>query len=131
MFAAPETTGQITWSYVHDLTSATRFYSDVLNLEQVLDQGGCRIFRVAPAAYLGVCEARPGRVVEPRGTLVTFVTDEVEAWYERLCAADVDVDGPPQALVEFGIYAFFATGPDGYRFEFQRFDNPDWAVVSN
>jgi predicted enzyme related to lactoylglutathione lyase len=90
----PNATGQITWSYVYELPSAVAFYSDVLGFKQVLDQGSCRIYRVTDDAYLGVCEARPRRIVEPRGTLITIVTEDVDGWYDRLVAASVKVDGP-------------------------------------
>tara|TARA_Y100001934_G_scaffold283612_1_gene404788 strand:+ start:848 stop:1240 length:393 start_codon:yes stop_codon:yes gene_type:complete len=124
---APDTSSQITWGYTYDLDAAEAFYRDVLGLKVVLQRGGCQIYKVNEGAYLGICAAREGRTVEPEGSLITFVTDEVDAWYTRLQAAGVATDGPPHALPEYGIYAFFATRPDGYKFEFQRFDSPDWA----
>ncbi len=38
---------QVTFIYSADLERSRRFYAEVLGLEQVLDQGACRIFRVA------------------------------------------------------------------------------------
>ena len=124
------TDAQITWSYSYDLDAASAFYGQLLQLTLVMERGGCRIYRVTDGAFLGVCAANERRIVEPKGTLVTFVTDEVDRWYERLSAADVLTDGPPRALPQYGIYAFFATGPDGYQIEFQRFDDAAWAKPS-
>ena len=117
---------QITWAYTYDVPSFHAFYGDTLQLSCVLERGGCRIYHLTGQAYLGICEAGGARGVEPRGTLVTVVTDDVDAWYARLTEHGVETDGPPCALPDYGIYAFFATGPDGYRFEFQRFDDDDW-----
>ena len=50
----------ITFLYVEDLERSDRFYAGLLGLPLVVDQGACRIFRVAAGAYLGVCE-RPGQ----------------------------------------------------------------------
>ena len=120
---------QVTWVNSHDTDAAHEFYHGVLALQCVLERGGCRIYRVTDSAYIGVCKAGGAREVEPRGTLVTIVTEDVDAWYAHLVAHDVSVDGAPQSLPQYGIYAFFATGPDGYRLEFQRFDDPDWNAV--
>jgi catechol 2,3-dioxygenase-like lactoylglutathione lyase family enzyme len=97
----------------------------VLGLRQVLDQGACRIFRVAGAAFLGVC-TNPARAVVPEGFTLTFVTPEVDAWHARLVAQGVTIEAPPAENARFRIYNFFARDPDGYRIEFQRFLDPSW-----
>lgn len=38
---------QITFCYTRDLTETARFYEETLGLATVLDQGECRIYRVA------------------------------------------------------------------------------------
>jgi catechol 2,3-dioxygenase-like lactoylglutathione lyase family enzyme len=122
---APPIDQQITFVYTRDLERSARFYAEVLGLELVLDQGACRIFRVAGEGFLGVCRD-PARGVVPEGVTLTFVTPEVDAWHERLAAAGVTLEGPPRETPAFGIYNFFARDPDGYRIEFQRFLDPAW-----
>jgi catechol 2,3-dioxygenase-like lactoylglutathione lyase family enzyme len=102
----------ITWVYTEDLDGTCRFYGETLGLTEVHDQGLCRIFRLAPTAFLGVCRVRPGRFVEPKGVVITFVTPAVDAWHARLTAA--------------GVYCFFARDPNGYLVEFQTFLDPGW-----
>ena len=80
----------ITFCYVQDLPTTARFYEEVLGLPLVVDQGGCRIVRVADGGYLGVCD----RPVEPRpeSVLLTLVVDDVQGWHEHLVEAGVPVD---------------------------------------
>ena len=115
----------ITFLYVEDLERSDRFYSGTLGLPMVVDQGMCKIFEVAGAAYLGVCE-RPGRS-SPEGMIVTFVSDDVDGWHDRLSAAGVPVEQAPRVTDEFGVYHAFYRDPDGYLVEVQRFLDPDWS----
>jgi catechol 2,3-dioxygenase-like lactoylglutathione lyase family enzyme len=118
---------QISWVYTQDLDSTALFYADVLGLECIRDEGDARIFATAASAAIGVCSAfaDPGfaiRVVEPKGGMISIVTDDVDAWYRRLVEKDIALAGPPHRLEQFGIYTFFVTDPNGYVIEFQQFD---------
>lgn len=100
-----------------------QFYES-LGLRLALDQGGCRIYQVSPSAYLGVCE---GTTPDPLGSLcLTWVVEDVDGWFERFVQLGVPTDGPPRENPAYQIYHFFATDPDGYRLEVQRFLNPAW-----
>jgi predicted enzyme related to lactoylglutathione lyase len=112
---------QINWVYTSDLEAACTFYGRVLGLDCVRDQGRARVFATATNAFIGVCEAFDGRVVEPRGSLISLVVADVDAWYRRMLERKVDVD-PPRRLEAFGIYAFRLRAPDGYVIEFQQFE---------
>ncbi|MDJ0520802.1 MAG: VOC family protein [Planctomycetota bacterium] len=116
----------ITFCYVPDLQAAARFYEEVLGLPLVLDQGGCRIYRVAGESYFGFCE----RDVPPQteSVLLTLVTDDVDGVHERLTAAGATVDQPPQDNATYGIYHAFYRDPAGYRVEVQRFHDPAWSA---
>ena len=118
---------QITFIYCRDLARSTRFYRETLGLPLALDQGDCRIFRVAEGAFLGVCRCREGRAVAPEGVVVSLVTEDVDGWHERLAAAGVPIAAAPSYSAQFRVYSFFARDPAGYLVEFQRFDRPDWA----
>lgn len=121
--------GQVTWVYTNDLSDTARFYADTLGFEMALDQGLCRIFRAAPHAFVGVCQVRPGRWVEPKGVVVTFVlpdAEAVDATYARLVAAGAEPESPPFHSAQFNVRAFFVLDPNGYRLEFQAFLDPKW-----
>ena len=115
----------ITFCYVPDLKTTARFYEEVLQLPLVLDQGGCRIYRVKDGGYLGFCERDPEP--RPETVLLTLVTDDVDGWHERLVAAGTHVDQPPAHNPTYKITHAFYRDPAGYRVEIQRFDDPDWA----
>jgi predicted enzyme related to lactoylglutathione lyase len=117
----PGINAQISWVYTADLQVASTFYQQALGLELVHDQGRARVFASAANAFIGVCEAFDGRVVEPRGSLISLVVADVDNWYQRMVERQVDVD-PPRRLEAFGIYAFRLRAPDGYVIEFQQFD---------
>ncbi|MCR9255459.1 MAG: VOC family protein [Alphaproteobacteria bacterium] len=116
---------QLTFIYTYDLDGSARFLSDVLGLEQVLDQGACRIFRVAGTAFLGVC-ARENRHKEPNGIVYSFVVDDVNATCRALADKGVILEAPPAYSEQFKVYSAFFRDPNGYMFEVQSFADPDW-----
>lgn len=113
---------QISWVYSGDLDATARFYADVLGLDCVRDAGSARIFATAEHAGIGVCQAFADRVVEPRGGMISIVTEDVDAWYRFLLDQGVEIAQPPTRLEQFAVYSFFVTDPNGYRIEFQQFD---------
>lgn len=112
---------QIHWVYTDDLESTSNFYAKSLGLELAVDEGTARIFKTSETALVGVCEAFGDRVISPEGSMLTIVTDEVDAWYARMIEAGADVEGEPHVLPQFNIYACFVRDPAGYRIEFQQF----------
>jgi len=118
----------ITFLRVADFERSHAFYADGLGLVLVLDQGGCRIYQLTDASYLGVCEREDSG---SSNVIVTIVTHDVAGWYERLTSAGADVDGLPRDNPDYRIYHFFATDPDGHLIEVQRFWDAHWADPSN
>ncbi|MCP4335136.1 MAG: VOC family protein [Gammaproteobacteria bacterium] len=114
---------QISWLYTEDLNTSASFYADVLGLECIRDEGDARVFATAENAGIGVCRVFAERVVEPRGGMISIVTNDVDAWYRRLLDKGVEIAQPPHRLERFGIYTFFITDPNGYVIEFQQFDS--------
>lgn len=100
-----------------------KFYSDVLGLQLVRDQGTCLIFRVTGSAFLGFCEhiepIAPGRRI-----ILTLISDDVDGWYSELMGKKVEIVEPPKANPKYQIYHFFLKDPDGYWVEIQRFNDP-------
>jgi predicted enzyme related to lactoylglutathione lyase len=116
---------QITFLYTTDIQTAIPFYEDALGLELALDQGGCRIYHVnGRTSYIGICQREVPR--EPNGVIFTFVTQDVDAWYERITSKGITCEHAPRTNHDYGIYHFFVKDPNGYLIEVQRFLNDDW-----
>ena len=115
---------QITFCYTDDLAATSEFYENLLELPLVLDQGACRIYRVARGGFIGFC----GKATSPKpeGIIITLVTDDVDGWYERLAARGVEFDQPPAHNPKFNIYHCFLRDPSGYLIEIQKFEDPRW-----
>ncbi|UCH39938.1 MAG: VOC family protein [Gammaproteobacteria bacterium] len=113
---------QVSWVYTHELDSTAIFYADLLGLECCRDEGGARIFKTGDGAFIGLCQAFEDRVVEPAGGMISLVTDDVDACYQRLLENGLQIDSPPRRLDQFGIYSFFVRDPNGYVIEFQSFE---------
>jgi len=116
---------QITFLYCENLSTTAPFYEEVLGLELALDQGGCRIYHiVGRQAYLGICERALPRAKD--GVIFTFVTNEVDAWYEKITSHGISCEHEPRLNEEYGIYHFFVKDPNGYLIEVQRFAVENW-----
>ena len=120
---------QITFINVLDLERSHQFYHELLGLDFVLDQGDCRIYRVAGDAYFGVCK-RPKSIQAPGSFLFTLITPQVEEEVERLDAAGVTIEVPTQTNSTYQITQAFILDPDGYRIEIQSFHDPNWDQVT-
>ncbi len=116
----------ITFLFVSDLEASHTFYSTVLGLDLVADQGDCRIYRVTETGFLGVC-ARADRVHDD-GVIITLVANDVDGVHQRLLAASVAVESEPEHSERYGVYHAFYRDPDGHLVEIQRFDDPNWAT---
>ena len=124
----PTLTQQVTFLYTPDLESTAHFYEETLGLSLVLDQGSCRIYRVAGEAFLGFCQ-RVEAPTEPQGIILTLVSDEVDAWYDYLQGQGVAFEKPPQRNETYNIYHCFLRDPNGYLIEIQRFLDPAWPAA--
>ncbi len=115
----------VTFCYTSDLAATAAFYEDVIGLRVSLDQGACRIYRVAANAHIGFCSRDDA--ARPDGIILTLVSDDVDAWAERLAAAGVTLEKPPTRNEKYDIYHLFVRDPNGYLIEIQRFEDPRWS----
>lgn len=117
---------QITFLYTRDLQKSIDFYEDILGFSLAVDQGSCRIYHlVGHHAYFGICE-RESAPENPQGLIFTIVTQDVDAWYERISLKGWHCEYPPRLNKNYNIYHFFVKDPNGYLLEFQHFAEADW-----
>jgi len=113
--------------YYQDLEKAERFYSDILGMEKVLDYGFAKIHRLSQSSYLCLVDVTKGmhEASEPKTVTLSFVTDEVDAWYEYLKEKGLEMRGPLGDATRHPTRGFVTYDPEGYFLEFERFlDHP-------
>ena len=119
---------QITFLDTDDLARTADFYERILGLRLARDQGSCRIYHVSGSAFLGFCRRAEASSIAPRGaagvTVLTLVTEHVDAWCAHLAAHGVEIVKKPADHPPYRIYNVFARDPSGYLVEIQRFWEP-------
>ncbi len=119
----------ITFFYYEDIDLVAPFYASVMGFDLVLDQGLARIYRAAPANYLGIVDGNRGHLRHQAhsAVLFTLVDEDVEGWHRRLKAVGV----PGLTDILQGTYCdhFFFEDPAGYALEIQRFRDRDVASL--
>ncbi len=114
----------LTFGYTKKPEETWHFYENLLQLPLVLDQGGCRIWRVAGSGYLGFCHRE--KAESPAGVILTLVTEDVDGWAARLREAGVPFEKDPAYNPDYKIYHCFLRDPNGYLVEIQRFEDERW-----
>lgn len=109
--------------YYKDVEAAARFYHDVIGLERVADWGFAKMFRVSSTFFLVLVDEQQGmhRASEPKSVTLSFVTQEIDAWWDYLNAAGVKMRGPVRDATRHPTRGFVAYDPEGYFLEFERF----------
>ena len=83
----------ITFFYYEDLAAQLPFYEGLLGLEKTMDEDWVKIYRITATSSVGLVLEGRGvhQVSADKPAMLSFVTDDVDAWYERLVAANVRV----------------------------------------
>ena len=85
----PKISHGITFTYTDDLEESSTFFREIMELDFVVDQGSCHIFRLSGTSFLGVC-CLPDRPTEKSAVTITIVSDDVDGWYKFLTAKGVE-----------------------------------------
>ncbi len=125
----PKISQGVIFTYTNDLEQTSKFFRETMELDFVVDQGSCHIFRLSETSYLGVC-CLPDRPTEKSSVTITIVSDDVDGWYRFLTARGVEYLKKPSHSPSFNVYSSLFMSPHGYRIEIQNFDDPDWHTRS-
>lgn len=111
----------ITFLYYRDLTTAMRFYENVLGLPLAIDQGWCKIYQICPGAHVGLVDETKGmnKWAPIKPVQLCIRVPNVDDWYAY--AQSKELDGLSELFVndEIGIRAFVFNDPEGYQIEIQ------------
>jgi Glyoxalase/Bleomycin resistance protein/Dioxygenase superfamily len=113
--------------YYKDLTAVTPFYERTLGLTKTFDEDWVKIYQLTPNSSIGLVqegETSFHRAQADNAVMLSIVTDDVDAWYQRL----KQVDGIVFLQEIYNnenvpIRAFLVKDPGGYTVEFFQWIN--------
>lgn len=113
----------MTFFYYKDLAGAADFYENLLGLQLVLDYGFARAYRVSKTSFICLVDETKGmhKTSEPKTATLSFITGEVDGWYNYLKAKGVKLRSPVRSSTRIPIRGFVAHDPGGYFLEFETF----------
>ena len=121
------TSAAVTFLYFNDLARAAGFYEHTLGLELVVDQGWCKIFAIAPGAFVGLVDGEHGthKANSTKPVILGFCSDQLDEWYAHFKAENVCIFKELKQHDTIGVRGFMALDPEGHTLEFQSFtDDP-------
>ena len=114
----------VVFIYVKDLLESHRFYSNILGLDLTLDQGSCRIYKVTPTSFIGLCTSENKSSSD--NIILTLVSNDLESWAKHLEENGVYIEKKPTFNEKYNITHLFCRDPDNYRIEIQLFHDSKW-----
>lgn len=132
---APAISETVVMLYYKDITAAAAFYGETLGLEKTFDQDSAKLFRLTPNSVVGVI--REGstsyhRVQATNAVMLSIVTPDVDAWYDRVASyEDITILKPIADSVSNPIRAFLVEDPGGYTVEFFSWLNTAESAPAN
>jgi predicted enzyme related to lactoylglutathione lyase/catechol 2,3-dioxygenase-like lactoylglutathione lyase family enzyme len=109
--------------YYQNLAGAQKFYEETLGLKRVLDYGFASIHQISRTTFVGLVDETRGmhRTTEPKSVTLSFITEEIDAWYQYLTGKSVKMHRPLKNATRHPTRGFVARDPEGYFLEFETF----------
>jgi predicted enzyme related to lactoylglutathione lyase len=116
----------ITFFYYEDIEAQIPFYENLLGLEKTMDEDWVKIYRITTSSSVGIVQQGHGYhdVSADKPAMLSIVTENVDAWYERLVEAEVHVLkelpvlGNDKESGHAPVRGFLVEDPGGYTIEF-------------
>ena len=118
--------GTVTFFYYDDIQIAAPFYAELLRLPVTMDTEWVKIYQITETSSIGLVQQGKGfhNVAEDKPAMLSMVTGDVDAWYDRLKSANAKILkelSPPdadKAEDAAPVRGFVAEDPGGYTIEF-------------
>lgn len=113
----------ITWLYYRDVPAAQKFYESNFAFELWVDQGFAKLYPASTTGFIGLVDEARGlhRFSEKKAVNVSFLTDQIDRWYERFQAAGIEIKDILEDAEAIPVRAFVGYDPAGYFIEFDTF----------
>ena len=114
----------VLWLYYDALEPIQRFYEQTLGVAMIVDQGWAKVYPTSRTGFIGFVDGARGlhQATEQKGVTVSFFTDDVEAWFERM-TQQPDFEFRTEELGDESgrVRTFVGYDPDGYFLEWDTF----------
>ncbi len=117
----PSIDSQTVMFYYDDLQQASEFYGQIIGLEKTLDFEWVKFYRISDTSHVGIVRAGDGAYHSPQvnsAVMLSIVTSEVDAWYERLKAIEGVHFLQEIHSGDAPVRSFLVQDPGGYTVEF-------------
>ncbi|MDR1509978.1 MAG: VOC family protein, partial [Synergistaceae bacterium] len=107
------------------------FFSEGLGLETAYDPGWACVYRLGDKSFIGAVDNTKGSIeVKSReGALISLTVSDIEDAHEQVKAFGVEHLSEIRRVKDLPLESFFFTGPEGYKFEVERFTSPDLLAI--
>ncbi|MCW4048962.1 MAG: VOC family protein [Candidatus Bathyarchaeota archaeon] len=115
--------GMITFTYHDDIEKANKFYRDTMGFKQVMDRDWVKIFKVGADSHVGLVDSEKGflKPQKEKPVMLSFMVDDIDAWYSKLTEQGVKTNHPPQVGDDIHMSGFLLWDPSGYVIEILQF----------
>jgi predicted enzyme related to lactoylglutathione lyase len=113
----------VLWLYYADMPGAEAFYERLLGEQPIVDQGWAKVYPASNTGYIGLVDGTRGlhQATEEKGVTVSFFTSEVETWFERAKAQELELRSPDLTDESGRVRVFVGYDPEGYFLEWDTF----------
>ena len=114
----------VLWLYYDALEPIQRFYEQALGVAMIVDQGWAKVYPTSRTGFIGLVDGARGlhQATEQKGVTVSFLTDDIEAWFERM-TQQPDFEFRTEELGDESrrVRTFVGYDPGGYFLEWDTF----------
>jgi lactoylglutathione lyase len=115
--------GLITFTYYNELDKAADFYGKIMGFELVIDVDFAKVYKVSGSSHIGIVDGKKGflRAKEDKPVMISFVVEDIDAWYEHLLGKGVEIFQPPKEASYLRMKTLLLRDPEGYVVEILEF----------
>ena len=117
-------TSLITFLYFEDVDYGNYFVKEVLQLEEIMDQGFAKVFKINEAAHLGIV-TKENRALIKEDTLISLTVQDVDKAYKNINKEALYNITEIKFFESIPLRSFFFEDKEGHHYEIQQFLNDD------
>lgn len=117
-------TSLITFLYFEDFEYGNYFVSEILKLEEIMDQGFAKVFKINDSAHLGIV-SKESRDLIKEDTLISLTVQDVDKAYNTINKDALHNLTEIKFFESIPLRSFFFEDKEGHHYEIQQFLQDD------